>query len=112
MPRARQRERDVFGSKVPWWLHDVFRTRRLMLQCSGRLGEVKKQIAALTDELGGDRLDLVQVHAALELARALIAEGAPYRQCDCGPEEECNKCHGTRWLTAAEYRPGSGPRLL
>lgn len=83
-----------------------------MLESYGRLGLLDTQIAGLAQEPGGDRLNLAQVHAALELARALIWEGVPYRQCDCQSGEECSKCNETRWVTAAEYRPGSSPRRL
>lgn len=107
MPRAPERERDGFSSKVPWWLNDIFHTRRLMLECHGRIGILKTQIAGLTEEAGGDRMNLPQIQAALELARALIWEGVPYRPCDCQSGEECSKCNETRWVTRAQYRPGA-----
>lgn len=105
---AATEEYDAFGRLVPQYVREAFAGRRRMMQSLSQLDKIRSQIAALSREPFCRHIEVSQVLAHLEEAKALVIRGLPYVICNCRAEQlDCKKCEGQRWVTA-----GKGPIRL
>jgi hypothetical protein len=102
--------RDGLGRPVPSYLQRRMRTREQLLKHTDVLRGWEKMFTETMDRQPRDceGIDREAVLVAIDAAINIIQEGAPFARCECVTGEKvkvenCDRCHGKRWLTQAQY---------
>ena len=67
---------------------------------AARLDHVLAEVRQLAVEDAGRHLDLRSFAGDVSRARMQLMRAAPLEYCNCENPRKCNRCKGTRWLTA------------
>ena len=101
---------DGLGQRVTNFCRPAMQTREDLLKMTDELQGWETRLAEFMKKRGGkhDTLDVEAVYVAIDAAIRIIQAGAPFVRCWCVTAEKiklenCNLCHGKRWLTMAQF---------